>query len=109
MTEAIIVHQFNESSIQLRTTDGYINLNQMADATGKRIQDWRDNPQTKELVAELESQENGTDKLTLKSVSLSVPAFITIESRGDGTWAHPDIAIQFAQWCNPKFALQVSR
>lgn len=23
--------------------------------------------------------------------------------------AHPDIAIQFAQWCSPKFALWVSR
>lgn len=26
-----------------------------------------------------------------------------------GTWAHPHIAIQFAQWCSPKFALWVSR
>jgi hypothetical protein len=26
-----------------------------------------------------------------------------------GTFAHPDIAIQIAQWCSPKFALQVSR
>ena len=27
---------------------------------------------------------------------------------GQGTWAHPDIAIQFAQWCSPEFALWVS-
>lgn len=26
-----------------------------------------------------------------------------------GTFAHPDIAIQFAQWCSPSFALWVSR
>lgn len=28
---------------------------------------------------------------------------------GGGTFAHPDIAIQFAQWCSPAFALWVSR
>ncbi len=28
---------------------------------------------------------------------------------GGGIFAHPDIAIQFAQWCSPAFALWVSR
>jgi KilA-N domain len=28
---------------------------------------------------------------------------------GGGTWLHPDLAIQLAQWCNTPFALQVSR
>ncbi|MGB3766559.1 MAG: KilA-N domain-containing protein, partial [Phormidesmis sp.] len=45
----------------------------------------------------------------------SLVALITITSGiegqrgGGGTWAHPDIALQFAQWCSPVFALQVSR
>ena len=26
-----------------------------------------------------------------------------------GTWIHPDLAIQLAQWLSPKFAIQVSK
>jgi KilA-N domain len=28
---------------------------------------------------------------------------------GGGTWLHPDLAVQLAQWCSPAFAIQVSR
>lgn len=28
---------------------------------------------------------------------------------GGGTWLHPDLAVQLAQWCSPVFAIQVSR
>ena len=34
---------------------------------------------------------------------------ITYQGNNGGTWAHPHIAIQFAQWCSAAFALQVSR
>ena len=30
-------------------------------------------------------------------------------NEGRGTWVHPDVAIHLAQWCSPKFAVQVSR
>lgn len=30
-------------------------------------------------------------------------------SKDRGTWVHPDVAIQFAQWYSPAFALWVSR
>ncbi len=100
-----IVHSFNQSRIEQRLADGYINLNQMANATGKRIDNWLQNRSTKELLAEFESQQN---KLPGIPGSLSKP-LVTIEGRRGGTWAHPDIAIQFAQWCSPAFALQVSR
>ena len=33
-----IVHSFNQAKIEQRVADGYINLNQMANATGKRIE-----------------------------------------------------------------------
>jgi hypothetical protein len=26
-----------------------------------------------------------------------------------GTWVHPDVAVNLAQWCSAKFAVQVSR
>lgn len=99
MTENNIVHSFNNSKIHQRVSDGYINLNQMADATGKRIDNWTRLQETTSLLSEFQSD----------PLYQGVQPLITIEGRTGGTWAHPDIAIQFAQWCSPAFALQVSR
>lgn len=104
MTDSIISHSFNSSKVHQRVDDGYINLNQMAEAAGKRIDNWQANQLTQDLLAEFERQQ----KLPGIPGSFS-PALIVIEGRAGGTWAHPDIAIQFAQWCSPAFALQVSR
>jgi KilA-N domain len=99
MPDNTIVHRFNHAEIHQRVADGYINLNQMADASDKRIDNWLRLQETTSLLREFreDAQYQGVDPL------------LTIEGRAGGTWAHPDIAIQFAQWCNPAFALQVSR
>ncbi|MEX0271175.1 KilA-N domain-containing protein [Leptolyngbyaceae cyanobacterium UHCC 1019] len=102
---SIIIHQVNSASIQQRPQDGYINLNQMAKAAGKRVDNWLKTKETKDLIAEFEAQQS---KLPLIGGSLD-SALLTVEGKGGGTWAHPFISIQFAQWCSPAFALQVSR
>lgn len=99
MSESIISHSFNRSEVHQRVADGYINLNQMADAAGKRIDNWMRLQETTSLLREFDSD----------PLYQGVSALITIEGRTGGTWAHPDIALQFAQWCSPAFALQVSR
>ena len=101
MANTFIPHIFNDSLIHQRVDDGYVNLNQLADATGTRIDNWLRLQGTKELIAEFEKQQTDQTK-----------ALITVKSDNDGgrsTWAHPIIAIQFAQWCSPASALQVSR
>jgi hypothetical protein len=51
-----------------------------------------------------ENSLNPSDVRDLKS------ALIIKRGKYDGgTWGHPDIAIQFAQWLDKSFALQVSR
>ena len=69
-----IVRQFNSADIEQRVADGYINLNQMAQATGKRIDNWLRLQSTKELIAEFESQIASSD---LRKQS---PALITMTS-----------------------------
>ena len=108
MKDNLIERIFNRSSIHQRIEDGYINLNQMADATGRRIDNWQRLQSTQELIAAFEAQQEGVPS----DLSERSPALVTIRGGtggGGGTWAHPDIAIQFAQWCNPAFALQVSK
>lgn len=107
MAESLIPHVFKSFVVHQRVNDGYINLNQMADVAEKRIDNWLRLQETKELIAEFESQMCDPSDPRDRTQAL-----ITIKGGkggGGGTWAHPDIAIQFAQWCNPAFALQVSR
>lgn len=99
MAENNIVRQFNSREIHQRVVDGYINLNQMAEASGRRIDNWTRLQETTSLLREFQ----------MDPLYRGIEPLITIEGRGGGTWAHPDIAIQFAQWCSPAFALQVSR
>ncbi|PSB42687.1 hypothetical protein C7B80_26670 [Cyanosarcina cf. burmensis CCALA 770] len=101
----IVFHAVGEMPVGQRDSDGYINLNQLAASANKRLDNWLANKSTKELIAEFERQQ----KLPGIPGSLFEPALITVEGRNGATWAHPDIAIQFAQWCSPTFALQVSR
>jgi hypothetical protein len=108
MAEDFIPHTFNDSLIHQRIGDGYINLNQMADATGKRIDNWLRLQETKELIAEFDKQQ----VIASSDLRKRSKALITVmggAGGGGSTWAHPDIAIQFAQKCSPPFALQVSR
>ena len=94
-----IQRKYDKAKIEQRVADGYINLNQMAKATDKRIDNWMRLKETTSLLREFD------EDLTYSGSQ----ALLTIEGRTGGTWAHPDIAIQFAQWCSPGFALQVSR
>jgi hypothetical protein len=105
MPREYIVRRFSGSIINQRSKDGYINLNQMADAAGKRVDNWLRLQETQELITEFNAQQ----ELTPSDLRELIPAIVAKEGRGGGTWAHPDIAIQFAQWCSPRFALQVSR
>ena len=109
MAEDSIVRRFNDADIEQRIADGYINLNQMAKATGKRIDNWTRLQSTKELIAEFDNQIASSDPREQSPALITSTSGIKGQRGGGGTWAHPDIAIQFAQWCSPAFALQVSR
>jgi hypothetical protein len=98
-SSTLVAREFEGFVIQQRRVDGYINLNQMAKACGKRIDNWMRLKETTSLLREFAQ--------SLEYEGL-IPV-ITIEGRHGGSWGHPDIAVQFAQWCSPSFALQVSR
>lgn len=88
----------------------------MCVAHGKLIAGWLRNQETIKLIEVLaedlgykakyaKSHNSGTVK-----VSALYPDLIIIKQgspeKGGGTWLHPDLAIQLAQWCNPCFAIQ---
>lgn len=98
----IIIHEANGLQIGQRRLDGYINLTKMAQANGKKVNDYLRLDATKAFIDEL-------------SLVTGIPASKIIQvkkGRGDrveqGTWGHPQVATNCAQWCSAKFAVLVS-
>jgi hypothetical protein len=72
----------------------------MANANGKQSQDWTRLKKSEELKLALANK-----------TGIPVEQLIVVVVGSDvtsSTWAHPKLAIQFAQWCSVDFALQVS-
>jgi len=71
-------------------------------AVGKKFNDYSRLANTQEFLAELSSVTGipATDLVT--SFQGGNPAL-------QGTWVHPDVAMNLGQWCSPKFAVAVAR
>lgn len=77
---------------------GWINATEIAAKHGKRVDHWLANQETKDYIAVLcemtDTRKNGylkTSKATL--------------ANGGGTWLHPKLAVAFARWLDPRFAI----
>jgi len=99
MPENVISHNHNDTLINQRYKDGYINLTAMAQANGKLVADYLRLDTTEAFLEEL-------------SETMGIPIVKLVEvkaGRGGGTWGHPQVAINCGQWCSAKFAVLVTR
>lgn len=98
----LIPHKVGTDLVCQRPSDGYINATAMCQAVGKRVNDYG---------------RLGTTAAFLQALSadtgIPVTELVQTLSGGEphlqGTWVHPDVAVNLAQWCSPQFAVQVSR
>ncbi|MCJ2080187.1 KilA-N domain-containing protein [Methylobacterium sp. J-090] len=98
----LIPHQVGGALVCQRPSDGYINATAMCRAHGKLYADY----------ARL-----GTTIAFLQALStdMGIPITELVQSlRGgepdlQGTWVHPDVAVNLGQWCSPEFAVKVAR
>lgn len=114
-----ISRNVNGITVEQRVTDGFINGTAMCVAHGKKINDWFGNDETIELVEALATDlglsiKDGISRNSgVMEVSAAYPQLVISKrgspENGGGTWLHPDLAIQLAQWCSAPFAIQVSR
>ena len=89
---SVQVFNYNGQHIGKRE-DGFINLTQMCQANGKRLDHWRELKATKQYIEEL---------------SLNYPESRVVQSEEGvkgGTWGHPSLAINLARWISPAFAV----
>jgi hypothetical protein len=80
-----------------RKSDSFVNATLMCKAGEKKFASWYRLDSTKDLIKELENelkadvQNGGNNK------------------NAQGSWIHPDLAVQLAQWISPVFSLKVSK
>ncbi|ASJ23630.1 KilA-N domain-containing protein [Laribacter hongkongensis] len=87
----LITKEYQGMSFVFRE-DGYFNMTKAAQAFGKQLQHFWNSPDTTEYVRVLEETHQ-------------IPMRITAMGRNGGTWAHPKLAIRFAQWLDVRFAV----
>lgn len=92
------IFQYNGSPITFQKGDSVmVNATEMAKPFGKLAKDWLSNKSTKEFLS------------TLSSVrTIPLTALVEIKQGGNkeqGTWMHEDVAMEFARWLSPAFAI----
>lgn len=88
--------------VSQRVTDGYFNATAMCRAAGKQWRDYARAANTKPFIDELSSAVQIPHNGLVQSVVGGTPDL-------QGTWVHPQVAINLAQWLSPKFAVMVSK
>ena len=101
MTE--ITKLWNGNVVRIRPEDRYVCLTDLAKASGKFLADWKKLKGTKTFLRELSSDMN-----------ILITELVQVKQGGNdkedqGTWGHPEVAIDFAKWCNVKLRIWVNR
>jgi len=105
----VALHQLG--SVEFLRSGAYCNLNDIAKPFGKRVDNWLRLKSTKSLIEAFNQDPsyNSTQPIIASRGGFKGHSSDVRDVPDRGTFAHPDIAIQFAQWCSPGFALWVSR
>lgn len=92
--------QFENYSIHARKEDGYINAGKLCTMCNKKFAHWFENKRSKEFMKELELQ--------FKEANLNKPLYINFKKdKIHGTYVHPLVAINIAQWASTKFEVRI--
>jgi hypothetical protein len=99
----LLLEDGTEFTIPLRE-DGYIYATGLCKVAGKKMYDWLRLKETKLLTKNLE------EKLAPVSKNLvEIYKGNNSNKNSQGTWIHPDLGLNLAQWCSPSFSAQISK
>ena len=98
-----------------RREDGYWNATKMCQAFGKQFAQYSANAKQKELIHALSvdlSRPKKTENLDIGNPT-SKPGIVDVftgrPANLQGTWIHPELAIDLAQWLNVQFRIKLNR
>lgn len=98
----LIEHKIESISVDQHAYDGYVNATALCQASGKQLGHYLETKTTQAFLNELSSD-----------IGIPISTLIQIVKGGhpqmQGTWVHPQVAINLGQWASPKFAVLVSK
>lgn len=94
------IFSYNDQSVSFKEVNGsvFVNATTMAKSFGKKPVHWLDNQQAKDFIGELSVVRNRTTADLLQVTQGGTPT-------EQGTWMHEDVALEFARWLSPAFAI----
>ena len=100
------VQTFNFSNIAVSfREDGYLNATQIAAHFGKLPKDYLKTEQTQQYISALAESLSERTKILTDENQLVIVKKGNSKNFTQGTWLHPKLAIHFARWLDPKFAV----
>lgn len=101
MTAELINHSLDNNLVCQRKDNGYINATALCKACDRQVNTYFRAQSTKEFLSALSSE----TQICVSELTLTIKGFGVQQ----GTWVHPYVAINLAQWASPKFAVAVSK
>ena len=92
----------NDYSLVYRQADGYVDVTNLCKAGGKKYNDWYRLEKTQSFLKELSCVAGYPATHLVSSIQGG-------KAENQGTWAHPQVAINIAQWISPIFDVKVSK
>lgn len=91
------VFSYNNNPITFQIGEAtMVNATEMAKPFGKLVKDWLKNNQTKEFINTLSA---------VRNILLTDLVKVKQGGTAQGTWLHEDVALEFARWLSPSFAI----
>ncbi|MDK4629320.1 KilA-N domain-containing protein [Kingella kingae] len=94
---------FGSTAVSFRQ-DGFLNATQIASHFGKQTKDYLKTQPTQQYIAALAESLSNRSKILVDKNQLVIIKNGSSRN-GGGTWLHPKLAIHFARWLDPKFAV----
>ncbi|HFA9674863.1 TPA: KilA-N domain-containing protein [Neisseria gonorrhoeae] len=103
---SIQTFSFNRFSVSFQE-NGYLNATAIAEQYDKRVGNYLRNERTQEYITALNERLFNPET---RNRAMAENQLVIIKKGGNdkksqGTWLHPKLAVDFARWLNPKFAV----
>ena len=100
----VSVLNFGNTPVSFRQ-DGFLNATSIAAHFGKLPKDYLKTEQTQQYISALAESLSERTKILTDENQLVIVKKGNSKNFTQGTWLHPKLAIHFARWLNPKFAV----
>jgi KilA-N domain len=96
MQATSLIKSYKGKNIRIRA-DKFVCITDMATASGKQLGGWTRLKGTNEYLEALS-----------EAMQICIGELLEVEN-GTTTWAHPEVAVEFASWCSVGFKIQVNQ